>query len=307
MVRRRAVLRGAFALAAGSALTGIAGSTSATADPTFSAPYDAGAIAGVETTIAGRLDPAAVAAVALPPALATPLSTLREQFDALTLADLGPIRGSLALDSGRVVGGGASAVAEFDPDDLRADLDSASIQAADDAAEWDALRTVEGQFAVGFDADSVAVGYGADAVAHVTAAAGERSATTRTRRLERVARALDGESRAVATLGSTTRTAAADRLGDGSDWLSTVLDATERVGVGVTVADDRARLAYGLDLDPTALDPSAAWDLLRAGTDRSPLKRQSITWKHDTLVVRGVVPTDRLASAHAAVLGSQTR
>ena len=307
MVRRRAVLRGAFALAAGSALTGTAGSTSATTDPVVSAPYDAGALAAVETTIAGRLDPEAVEAVPLPSVLGTPLSTLREEFDALTLADLGPVRGSLALDGDHVVGGGARAEADFDPDELRADLAGASFQAAQTSAGREVFRAAEGPFAVGFDEHSIAVGYGADAVDHATAAAGEGSATPRTRRLERTARALDGESRAVARLGPSTRRAANDRLAFGPDWLTTVLDATERIGVGVTVGGDRASLSYGLDLDPGALDPSAAWDLITTGTDRSPIRRRSIGWQRETLVVRGVVPTDRLASAHAALLGAQTR
>ena len=306
MVRRRAVLRGAFALAAGSALTGTAGSTSATAEQELLVPYDAGDVAAVQTTITGRLDPEAVAAVALPDALATPLSTLRERFDALSLADLGPVRGSLALESDRLVGGGARADADFDPDELRADLDSASFRAVDASAERDYFRAPDGPFALGVDATSIVVGYGAQAMAHATAAAGTRSATTWTRRLGRVARAIDGESRAVARLGSSTRTAASDRLADGPEWLSTGLDATDRVGVGVTVGEDRTRLSYGLDLDPSTLDPSAAWDLLTAGTDRSPLRRQSIAWTNDTLVVRGDLPTDRLVTAHAALLGAQT-
>jgi hypothetical protein len=307
MVRRRAVLQGAFALAAGSALTGTAGSSAATAEQECLAPYDAGEVAAVETTIAGRLVPTAVDAVPLPPGLAGPLSTLRERFDALSLADLGPVRGSLALDGDRVVGGGVRADADFDPVELQADLDSASFRAVDTTADRDYFRTADGPFAVGFDANSVAVGYGADAIAHATAAAGDHSPTTRTRRLGRIAEAIDGDSRAVARLGSSTRTAAGDRLADGPEWLSTVLDATERVGVGVTVGEDRARLTYGLDLDPSSLDPSAAWELVTAGTDRSPVQRESIAWTQETLVVRAVVPTARLTSAHAALVGAQTR
>lgn len=307
MTSRRAVLRSAVALAAGGALTGTAGSTSATAEQELFAPYDAADVAAVETTIAGRLDPEAVAAVQLPPPVAAPLATIRERFDALTLADLGPVRGSLALEGDRVVGGGVGADADFDPAELQADLESASFRAVDASAERDYFHAADSPVAVGLDANSIVVGYGPEAVAHATAAAGERSATTRTRRLETVARAIDGDSRAVATLGPSTRRAASDRLAAGPAWVSQVLEATERIGVGVSVGEDRARLSYGLDVDAAALDPDTAWDLVTAGTDGGPIRRESVAWKRDTLVVRGTVPTDRLVSAHAAVLGSQTR
>jgi hypothetical protein len=306
MQSRRAVLRTAIALATGSALAGTAGSASTT-DPGPLSPYDAGSVAGAETTIAARVTPAAVDRASLPDAVETRLSGLRERFAALSPGALGPARGSLALDGERIVGAGVRIGGDVDRESVADELTTGSygrVRAAGPEGV-EVYRSESAPYAVGLSADAIAVGYGPgeeSPLAHANAVLD--AATDAPDRLQSVGDAVGGASRAAATLGSGTRSRAIDRIPAAADGLAPIVERADAFGLGVDVGADRSRVAYGVAVDPAAIAPDTYWDLITRSSERADgFELSGVERDGRLLVVRGSVPTESLWSVHADLLG----
>jgi hypothetical protein len=306
MQSRRTVLRTAIALATGSALAGTAGSASTT-QPGPLSPYDAGTVAGAETTIAAQVSPAAVDRAHLPDAVESRLSALRDRFAALSPAALGPARGSLALDGERVVGAGVRIGGDVDREPVAEELTTGSygrVRAAGPEGV-DVYRSESAPYAVGLSADAIAVGYGPgdeSPLVHVNAVLD--SDTDTSDRLRSVGDAVGGAARVAATLGSGTRSSAIDRVPSDADGLAPIVERADAFGVGVDVGADRSRVSYGVEVDPAAISPDTYWDLITRSSDRADgFELSGVERDGRLVVVRGTVPTEGLWPVHADLLG----
>lgn len=307
MLNRRTVVRSALALATGSALAGTAGSASSTGSERSFAPYDAGTVADAETTVAAQIRPTALDRAPLPETVESPLSDLRSRFGSLSTSALGPARGSLALDGDRVVGAGVDIKGTFERAAVAGDLTDGSFARVrgTGSADIDVYRSETAPYAVGIDAKSIAVGYGpgdASPLAHASAVLD--SGTESPSGLTTISEAVGGESRAVAALGPETRSRAVDGIPSETDGLASIVEHATAVGVGIDVADGRSSVAYGIDVDPTAISPDTYWDLITRSTDRAEgFDLAGVERDGRVLVVRGTVATDSLWSVHARLLG----
>lgn len=307
MVDRRTVIRSALALATGDVLLGTAAAETETSDAGNLAPSDAASVAGAETTVTVSGGPAVLDRLPLPAPVDTRLSALRDRFETVSLTDLGPTRGSIAIDGEQVVGAGMAVESEVDRRALGRELTAGAFDPVEriGADGVDGYRATSAPYAVGLASDTIAVGYGtegASALEQVAAVLdGETSGPSR---LASIVGAVEGRSRAGAALGPETRSRAIDRVPDGTDALAEVLTEATAFAVGLETGSVRSTVTYGVEIDPAAIPATTYWDLITNSTERvDGFALEAVTRDGSTIVVRGSAPTDRLWSIHREMLG----
>ncbi len=307
MISRRSTLHSVLALLTGSALAGTAAgraSSSATEWP----PYDPGHRSGPETTIAMALRPEAVSRAPLPNPVAGRFHALADRYGAVSVDDFGSIRGALAVDETRIVGGGAIATAAFDTDDLVAELTTNSfvpIEADEESLRY--YRSETAPVALGVDDSTIAVGYDATDRApdsHVKAVAGGESTADQAGSHRRIAASIDAGSLATATLGSATRSRLLDRIPGHNETVASVIRAASGFGAGLEVGRDRSTLTYAADLDVDALSLEAVWDLTTTSTEASAtFDLNRLDRRGRIFLAQGTVRTDQLWAAQEDLFG----